>query len=148
MPTNPKFTGRVNEAGKIELNQPDRFRAYLETFRGQQIDLLIRRHRRTRSNNQNRYYWGVVVSILAESFGYSPDEMHNALAWRFLRLDDRPELPTVRSTTTLTTGEFERYLEAVRTWASIEQGVFIPLPNEVDLDTGQTKTLAPRSRRA
>jgi hypothetical protein len=42
--------------------------------------------------------------------------------------------PTVRSTSDLSTIEFEEYCSKIRMWASKELGVYIPSPNEPDLD--------------
>lgn len=73
------------------------------------------------------------MAILAEHTGYTRDELHEALKWRFLRLEDADHpLPTVKSTTELTTAQFEEYLEQVRTFGSVELGCYIPLPNEID----------------
>lgn len=98
------------------------------------VDITIRRHRKTRSDRQHRYYFGVVVAVLAEFTGYTSDEMHDALKWKFLRVDPESLLPTVRSTTSLTTVEFEDFLELVRAWAAADLGVVIPLPNEAEAD--------------
>lgn len=68
-----------------------------------------------RSGQANRFYWGVVIPTLAEHWGYTKDELHDALKWKFLRVDnpDFP-MPTVRSTATLTTEEFQEYVNQVR----------------------------------
>jgi len=56
-----------------------------------------------------------------------PDETHEALKMKFL-LDRRGKIPTVRSTTVLSTKEFEDYLEDVRMWASKFLNISIPNP--------------------
>ena len=38
----------------------------------------------SRSLNQNKYYWAVVVSVLASEVGYFKDEMHMVLRRKFL----------------------------------------------------------------
>jgi len=43
------------------------------------------------------------------------------------------ELPTVRSTTTLSTIEFEQLMEEIKRWAAIEFEILIPDPNEVEI---------------
>jgi hypothetical protein len=40
-------------------------------------------------------------------------------------------IPTVVSTSRLDTEQFFRYCEAIRTWAAVDLGVYIPDPNEV-----------------
>lgn len=89
-----------------------------------------------RSEKQNRYYWGVVIRILADNFGYTPMEIHEALKSTLLPKEFEfatMKITSSRSTTSLNTSEFEDYLEKVRIWANQEFGVIIPLPNEVAL---------------
>lgn len=94
--------------------------------------LQIQTIRRTRSLNENSYYWGVVVKMLADELGYLPEEMHDALRIKFLTIHT-DKLPSIKTTTKLTTSEFEEYLSKIRTWSSLELGVLIPMPNEVIL---------------
>jgi len=78
-----------------------------------------------RTNRQNKYYWGVVLPLSGEHFGYYPDEMHEAFKLLFLRRneDGRPE--TLKSTSSLTTKEFVEYVDRCRHWAA-EHGIYIP----------------------
>lgn len=92
----------------------------------------VRKSAEIRSLNQNRYYRGVVIPYLIETFGYEPEEMHQIMAAMFLMyLKEGTIQEFVRSTTTLSKAEFEDYLEKIRRWAFSEQGIKIPLPNEV-----------------
>jgi hypothetical protein len=125
---------RVDAAGKLTLVNPETFRRAMREFAEAPVELTVRRLRKRRSDRQHRYYFGVVVAMLAEFTGYTSDEMHDALKWKFLRVDPESSLPTVRSTTSLTTVEFEDFLERVRTWAAADVGVVIPLPNEAEAD--------------
>lgn len=127
----PAFGGRV-EKGKLQLYNREKFLEYVATLDGDVL-LSVKKRRRNRSDNQNRYYWGVVIEILAKDLGYHAEEMHDALKWKFLRKEERPELPTTYSTSMLSTAEMEEYLAGVRLWAAAELGIVIPLPNEVDL---------------
>lgn len=131
MTPNPQFLGTV-EDGKLSLVNPQRFDRYLLNLVGEVV-LTIKRNRkkRERSLAQNRYYWGVPVAILAENFGYSDEEMHEALKWQFLKKHEG-RIPTVRSTTDLSTVEMENLLSKIRQWASSEFGVYIPTPNETE----------------
>ncbi len=40
----------------------------LRRMEGKRVIVSLREHKRTRSNNQNRYYWGVVVPLVLEMF--------------------------------------------------------------------------------
>ena len=82
-----------------------------------------------RSLNENDYYWGVVIEEISDFTGFSPQEVHELLKWKFLRIV-KGKLESCRSTTNLSVGEFEDYLSQIRQWASEELNCFIPLPNE------------------
>ena len=83
----------------------------------------------TRSQQQNRYYWGVVCKILGDEIGYEPEEIHQLLGRQFL-LYRKNETQFVKSTTRLNTREFEEYMEQCRRFASMELNIWIPQPNE------------------
>lgn len=93
-----------------------------------------------RSNNQNRYYWGVVINMLSEHTGFTPSEMHEVLKYRFLSyprilISKTPEKVLIaKSTTNLTTKEFEEFMTRVRQWASIDLGLWIPEPNQAPME--------------
>jgi len=90
----------------------------------------IQKAKNIRSLKQNKYYWGVVVKILAQHTGYTSEETHQELARMFLQYENNGKL-FVRSTTKLNTAEFEKFTESCRQWASSEMSVHIPLPNEI-----------------
>jgi hypothetical protein len=124
----------------IEINfdsEPDRRRLYklLSNLSGRHT-VQIEKSRQTRSLPQNKYYWGVIVPILASEFGYYKDEMHELLRRKFLaytRVNPHTgeEELFAKSTTKLNTAEMEIYLDSIRTWALSEFSVYLPLPNEI-----------------
>jgi hypothetical protein len=100
------------------------------------LEVTVKRLRATRSTVQNRYYWGVVVQMLSDDLGYTPDEMHALLKMKFLpkRLaicdgngEILDEFVVGGSTRELTTADFGEYLDAIRQWAA-ERGLVIPDP--------------------
>lgn len=109
-----------------------RYKKELCVNEGKKVLLEIHKIKNVRSNSQNSYYWGVVIDILADYTGYTAEEMHNALKWKFLRKVNEKQIETVKSTTGLTTEEFGFYLEAIKNWASKELSVYIPDSNEFD----------------
>jgi len=121
--------------GKTILDNPDRFLMYLSLLEGKRIDLTIKEHKSQRSLNQNSYYWGVVLKTLSEKTGYTADEMHEICRYMFLKsfktIGDK-EREYVKSTTELSTAEFEEYLEKTRRWATVELSCYIALPNECE----------------
>jgi len=126
------FDGKV-ENGRIKLKNSTVFNRLVSSLKnGSEVRLTLSKLGKDRSNSQNRYYHGVVVAILGDHFGEFHDDMHENLAWLFLKVQDKP-YPKRASTASLSTSEFEDYLEKVRMWALTEHEVRIPLPNEVDL---------------
>lgn len=126
----PVWRGKV-EGGKLLLYDQQEFLDYRNRFEGQDVSVIIKRWRDPRSSPQNRYYWGLVVPLLADHCGYDREEMHDALKWRFLRIHDEGDLPTVQSTAALNTEEFTDYIEHVRALAAA-MGVIIPDPGEAE----------------
>jgi len=133
-----KFFAQVDN-GKITIRQADRtaYQSLLQKFEGKSIIISLSLPHKNRTISENRYYWGVVVEILANFFGYTKHECHDALKHKFLSVpgDIMPgKLPVVKSTAELSTTEFEEYLDNIRTWALLDLGINIPLPNEVLVD--------------
>lgn len=84
-----------------------------------------------RSLPENNYYWGVCVEAISQYTGFTPQEVHSLLKWKFLRIV-KGKLESCRSTTELSVGEFEKYLAEIRQWSSQELNCFIPLPGEIN----------------
>ncbi len=127
----PIFRGKV-EKGKALPADPVRFASHLRRLEGADVEIIVRKHRKKRSDPQNKYYWGVVVAILADHCGYDkPEEMHDALRIKFLTIHQDGPLPTVRSTADLSTVEFEHYMLQCRKLGA-EMNCQIPEPNEVE----------------
>ncbi len=127
----PKFYGLSNN-GTIDFETWKQFSRYLLSMNGKRVEVVVKPYRRQRTIPQNNYWHGVVTVILGEHFGYTGEEMHEALKFEFLRKEESGKPPTVRSTTDLNTVEFNQLIETVQIWAASEYGVFIPDPEKVD----------------
>lgn len=111
---------------------------WVSTFKnGTKLDITIRKQKVKRTNLQNRYYWGVVVPILADHFGHdNPEDIHSDLKLKFNPKPSKitPENTIGGSTTKLSTVEFfsaeDSYVERICRWASVEHGVYIPPPEK------------------
>lgn len=108
--------------------------AFLQTREGLAVAVKFSRPFSTRSKSQNSYLWGVVYTLIAESTGHTTEEVHDAckemfLPRKFITIGNH-EVQAAKSTTELTTEEFEKYLQQVRAWADTELGIRTPLPNE------------------
>ena len=125
----PIFRGVVKQ-GKLKVDNPTQFMIYLAILEGNRFQLEIHREKHARTLSQNAYYWGVIIELLGQHFGYEPDEMHEALKFKFLRKHEDSDLVTVGSTAKLDTVQFSEYIEKIMEWASKEYGIYIPVPGE------------------
>lgn len=134
------FYGSVARGEFLPLKSTE-FKAAVQRLEGQEVMLTIAPKRKPRSAEENRYYWGVVVSILSDELGLIPEEVHDIVKNKFL-LNHRIKTENgkvvwavayPRSTSTLSTSEFEDLMSKVRMWAASEFKIYIPLPNEVDI---------------
>ena len=115
------------------LLDPKAFKTYCALSPDGDYALKLQKRKKPRSNSQNAYYWGVVVQTLSEETGHFPDEIHEAMKLKFLRKHcDKLKLDSVRSTTDLSTVEFEEFMAQIRMFAAADLNITIPLPNEVD----------------
>lgn len=127
---NPIFHGSILK-GKVIFDDRDSFDNYLLSLENMFVDIVIKKRRKDRSNQQNRYMWGVVYKLISETTGHTEDEIHDSMRAMFL-MDNLGKFPIMRSSTSLTTAEMEEYLEKIRQWAAQELSCIIPLPNEVE----------------
>ncbi len=127
---NPIFLAKIVR-GLIVFGNPQAVNNHLKSLDGKDAEVIIRTPKKGRSNPQNKYYWAVPIKLISEATGYTTEETHDALRMLFL-LDRDRKVPTLRSTTALTTAEMEEYLSKIRTWASTVLSCYIPEPNEVD----------------
>lgn len=127
------FYGLVRN-GKIALENKADFEITTRKYEGKEVVLTLKPAGSVRTSSENRYYWGVIVRMVAEEMGILPDEAHDYLKSLFLKVgvekNDRRWV-IFRSTTTLSISEFEDYCENCRMWAASELNTPIPLPNEV-----------------
>jgi len=126
-----KYSGVVKDGKFI----PDDKNYFYEYYRreGKRINVIIQSERKTRSNDQNRYLWGVVYDFISAETGHDNEEIHEIMRHQFLMTHtDIGDYP--KSTTKLSTVEFMEYIEKIRVWAGEYLGIRIPLPHEVDYE--------------
>lgn len=128
----PLFTGRVLPGGLLVLDRAKDYGAHVRSLRGRFVEVIVRKRRTQRSSQANRFYFGVVIALIAEHCGYEKDEMHEALAMRFLRIEDDPITgsPRRKRTPHTDTAEFADYVEACIRFGA-ELGVVIPAPGAI-----------------
>ena len=137
----PIFEGNVVDKKLKMLDREKKAMArWCATFpNGTKLDITARKHKSKRTNDQNAYYWGVVVPILCDYFGHdNQEDMHEDLKRLFNPVQSKIDASRFigGTTTKLSTVEFfcgeESYVERICRWASMEYGIYIPPPKKVE----------------
>ncbi len=122
-----------NEPGKkTKFENLKLFHVHVRSLKGR-IKWTVEEYKEKRSNPQNSYYWGIIVKMLGNHFGYTKKETHSAIGQEFLLVERDGKPPFVRSTSDLNTHEFAEFNEQVKIWAVTNFGVVIPDPEAVDI---------------
>jgi hypothetical protein len=139
MKTTPIFPACILK-GKIKMSGADKkkLNVWLESFKtGSVVDVIIRKHINKSTDKQRGYYFGVVVEILSDHFGYELDEMHEELKLKFNPVKSKLSGgKTIGGSTTELLrdkyfGDEQSYVSRICRWAAGE-GVYIPEPNKVE----------------
>lgn len=126
------FTGRIT-AGKLHVRGWKQLR-----LRDGEVLITVERARATRSDQQNRWYWGQILRLIAEHTGYTVDELHEYCKQRFnpkrMTFCDDAGVVTDDDTIGMSTRKMNRiafgeYCEAIRSWAAADLHVAIPDPD-------------------
>lgn len=118
----------MNEWQKGAINEE------VKRLDGQDVRVWVTKDTRTRTPKQNRYYWGVVIKMLADHTGYTKEEMHEAmkntyLGRRFIEFNGK-EVELSKSTKDIDTKEMSEYTERVRQFAAEFLALNIPDPDQ------------------
>ena len=101
------------------------------------LEVTVKRLRATRSQQQNRYWWGVCVELVSEHTGYTPEDIHEIAKQMFIpkRLavadgngEIQGEFVVGGSTRQMNTEEFGEFIERFKQWAAETLDVVIPDP--------------------
>jgi len=123
--------------GRIEMDRLH-FARLVQRVKDGSYELVLRRVQDKRSTNANRYYWGVVLTLIAEHTGDDVEDLHDIYTNLFCRrvfvhLDRRTgevsEQVIVGRTSRMTVSEFYRYVERVRQHAAEFHRVDTPDPD-------------------
>lgn len=92
---------------------------YLEYFSTiKEWEYEIKPYKRTRSSDQNRYYWSLLAIVEKETWMWS-DETHEKMRMKFLYVPESwQQLGYCRSTSKLNSTEFWEYIENVKNFMS------------------------------
>lgn len=111
------------------------FRQAMKRFADGRVTIRVEIERQKRSNQQNKFWHGVVIPLFGEHCGYEFDEMKDALALKLLPKEvidmDTGEVRIVPGhTSDLNTKAFNELIERAQRLGA-ELGIYIPDPNEV-----------------
>lgn len=127
--------------GRLPERDAKRIGSAIRGLDGKRVVISIEEAKKTRSSQQNRYYWGVVVKLITDTFRdagnmVNAEDVHDFLKQHVGKLSQvlvTAEGEVFRgpgSTARLTTTEFSNYIEAVRAWAADVLDLKIPSPDE------------------
>jgi len=133
--------GKVDEAGKLTLNQPKTFKLEVKaTFTGKSVKLTVETISSKRSVAQNNYYYAVIVPRCMSGYnrlGWQLNEVetHQKLAKLFLleikvNQQSGEVFEYVPSTADLTWERFSEYIEQCINYGAMELDEIIPYPDE------------------
>lgn len=138
MPLSNYQTGASIEDGKLVLDDSYTFKTAMWRFRNGRVTLTVEQGKDRRSAAANRFYWGVVIKLIAEETGQDPQDIHDDLRDRFLRktilYTDKStglihEREFARGSSGLTVNEFYTFVEQARLFAAEFFGMRIPDPD-------------------
>jgi len=135
-----EYFGKVIN-GQLKIVHRNLFDEAIKRFEGKDLELIIRRKRKHRNSQQNRYYWGVVVQMICEALreqghDVEKDDTHEFLKMRCngkdLVSEHSGEVLTIgQSTKDMATIEFVEYVDRCKTFAIEFLGIQrFPEPNE------------------
>jgi len=129
-----EYYSNVSEDGKLQKNVSQKIANELKYFANKRVEITIQKLKSTRSLQQNRLWW-LYVTIIAKDVGYTKEEMHEILKFKFLKREKVDEktgeiFEYIGSTTKLNKSEFSDLISDLIQWAAQNFNLVLPLPNE------------------
>lgn len=120
--------------GQLQKNVRLQIAEELKHFEGKRVEITIQKLKSTRSLQQNRLWW-LYVTIIAKEVGYSKEEMHEILKFKFLKREKVDEktgevFEYIGSTTKLNKTEFADMVTDLIRFAAETFNIILPLPGE------------------
>jgi hypothetical protein len=132
------FTSEIKN-GRMSRRVANDIAICLQSFEGKSVEVSIAKKKKSRSNEQNKYYWSCVVPILRNHLNelgnkFSVEQTHDLLKFKFLkeavRVNDDEFIDRIKSTTELSTTEFMEFILEIQEWCLQMFDLTIPAPNE------------------
>lgn len=143
----PQWPVKISDDGMFIFSNPDQWEKFKIPYYGKEMTLVLKARTKDRSRQEEKFYYGVVVRMVAEEMDIGRQEAHQWLAKLFLTVEEvtRTGLryKRVLSTTELGDKAYREYWERCIKWAALPTsdeglgessglGLYIPMPNEVD----------------
>lgn len=118
---NPATFAARKADGRFGLLSRSAFDAYARTLEDGVYDVIVKKHRDTRSGAQNRRYWAL-LTCAAESLGWDDpvEHLHDEIAHQLLSLPPVNGLRRRMRTPKLNTQEFTVYMDRVEAFLVTE----------------------------
>ncbi len=123
----PIFPGTIQD-GKLLLDNKPEFVAHLHTLNGKRVEVSVEKYTRRRSQDQNEWYWGVILKMISQETGQDAQSLHEAFKYKFSEKITLNGLVIPQSTRTRDTMDFSAYCESIRQWAREFLNLDIPDP--------------------
>lgn len=126
------FTGKIKNK-QIVWNDKPKLVDYISTITENtyvNVEITIKENKRT--NKQNKLWWSW-MKIISNELGYTKDEIHDILKYKFLLREEIIDGETkqyVKSTSTLTKKEFNELTTKVFYWSNETLGINLPTDDE------------------
>lgn len=128
--------------GRLIIEDKISFLQEIKKYQDRNFLISVEPIKNKRTIKQNAYYWGGVIGTLCQTFeGHTSQEMHELM--KIKHLSKEIQLRVVRKgimieeniivsseTKTLSTTEFNEYIERIRQWALEYYECYIPTPEE------------------
>jgi hypothetical protein len=126
------FTGKIKNKQIVWDDKP-KLVDYISTITENtyvNVEITIKENKRT--NKQNKLWWSW-MKIISNELGYTKDEIHDILKYKFLLREEIIDGETnqyVKSTSTLTKKEFNELTTKVFYWSNETLGINLPTDDE------------------
>lgn len=118
----------------------------IKSFEGKDIEITIQKKSKIRSNNQNAYYWGIVLPLVQNGLKEATGEIrdYNSIHYQILlplfsptrdivNLETGMVVSEKLTSSVMTTIEFIDYISSIQKWASEFLDINIPDPLEQEM---------------
>src|SRR5450759_3162198 len=76
------FDGSVKD-NKLFVDKSEQFKQHLVSLNGKRVQVTVEKIKHSRTLQQNKYYWSVVVKLIAQHTGHDPEQIHELLKQMF-----------------------------------------------------------------